>query len=779
MDLGCLDSGCVSLYDDKRVAADPSGSSADSPNSKSNPSKDSPRSSGSAWSRFTSQIKKPSQRRTSPLNWFPRTKVDSYLNRKIKSLQEAGGMNSTLDETLGDSNPHYCRVEREKMAAREAARKAMEARKAAMVEASWCRILRAARIQSKEAETKLLNAEKNVAEALEAATAKGVIMYDTLDCPRKKFVLETPNLKGKASTTHTIRASFETAFDVDKQVASALKTAFVRLANSSPSSNREEFKDLLKRISEIPDTGDLEFSSEYDSDMELDSEEEAQYDELRSAKSSTPQVSTAKARRMSLKARQSPQKYNISYLVDMMFERLKCLQEDELASLATIVATSGLNAVLAEVESHRQYDQSSTTSGTSVNFARKMPAYGAAAIRNSSIDFFMNGPTRKNLVEPEVPSLDKFLVKRMTKLEREREEARNSRKSGSTEAELINHEKSRISTDTLLDLGSMLVKHSSTLEKEKVEMKRMPETRFKSGRSSRAKEEFSEAVPSLDKCLVKHVSRLEREVEEAKMRRDNAFIVITPEEIRTNMSCSDKENYDVNKKAGLVDPNLAADRKGHEHEKTAEEKLCALGTGKWKARRKKQQGENNDANCESLDKVLVKHVCRLEKEKMELQTMGEDSMKVRIKENANGLHKADGGLDQILVKHRSRLEREKLSAAEHSEELPRSSVSRREARERELQEAWGGISLGNSMKPHVSRLEEARGRDEHEMFANAKHSKDQPRTSLREARDRELYEAWGGMGLGNSIKPHVSRLERDKAAWLKAEDQERKAAAAR
>lgn len=54
-------------------------------------------------------------------------------------------MNLTLDETLGDSNPHYSRVLREKMAAREAAHKAMEARKAALVEASWCQILRASR----------------------------------------------------------------------------------------------------------------------------------------------------------------------------------------------------------------------------------------------------------------------------------------------------------------------------------------------------------------------------------------------------------------------------------------------------------------------------------------------------------------------------------------------------------------------------------------------------------------------------------------------------------
>lgn len=54
-------------------------------------------------------------------------------------------MTSTLDETLGDSNPHYSRVLREKIAAREAALTAMEARKAALVEASWCRILKASR----------------------------------------------------------------------------------------------------------------------------------------------------------------------------------------------------------------------------------------------------------------------------------------------------------------------------------------------------------------------------------------------------------------------------------------------------------------------------------------------------------------------------------------------------------------------------------------------------------------------------------------------------------
>jgi hypothetical protein len=36
----------------------------------------------------------------------------------------------------------------------------------------------------------------------------------------------------------------------------------------------------------------------------------------------------------------------------------------------------------------------------------------------------------------------------------------------------------------------------------------------------------------------------------------------------------------------------------------------------------------------------------------------------------------------------------------------RLSVARREVRERELREAWGGLSLGNSVKRHLSKLEQ-------------------------------------------------------------------------
>ena len=45
---------------------------------------------------------------------------------------------------LGASNLHLSRIEKEKRAASAAAKEAAAARKAALVEAAWCRILKAA-----------------------------------------------------------------------------------------------------------------------------------------------------------------------------------------------------------------------------------------------------------------------------------------------------------------------------------------------------------------------------------------------------------------------------------------------------------------------------------------------------------------------------------------------------------------------------------------------------------------------------------------------------------
>ncbi|EOX98429.1 Uncharacterized protein TCM_007196 isoform 2 [Theobroma cacao] len=784
MNLGCLED-CISVsykqssepvVDPQNKEGDATDESVASSSSRIGKNKSPKETSPSAWNalnKFTSQIKKPPHRKNSPLNWFPRKKIDSYLKRKIKMLQEVDGMNSTLDETLGDSNPHYCRVLREKMAAREAAHKAMEARKAALVEASWCRILQAARIQSKEAGELLLKAEKTAAEAFESATASGVIMYDIPDCPRSTCQIETSLVNRAGSTTHTVRASFETAFEVDKQVAAAVKTAFVRLACCS-SFDRDEFKDLLRKINENPDTTDsnlesMEFSSECESEPGSELETVTQKDGFKSQEFNC-KMSAVETRQKKFKRRQSLEKFNTEKLVEMMLERLKCLQEDELSSLATIVATCGLNAALAEVENTKLQNPCSIAdhpSASALSFARRTSSIGAGTVRKTS---------QTGQIDSELPSLDKFLVKHMTKLEREVIEARSRRneskdrggkypgkpddsgiissetvphmenipvkQSSNFEEEIQENEKhlkeddgvdhkssdGDTSVDAIPDLGSILVKHSSKLEKEIEEAKRNCGNTYdqlngkkrggmSNGLHSHKKGDIQEA-PSLDKFLVKHVSRLEREVEEAKNRRKNDMVEIgkvanLEKEVifEKNATCTNgevlgKENINSNKEVDRIPSEDSLEKilvkPVHRLER---EKLQALSSGSnyGDPRNHKKRG-TNVTDCESLDKVLVRHVSRLEKERMRFNANEEE---VKVKRGGVNVPATDenGSLDQILVKHKSRLEKEKMAAAEQPRDQIRFSVSRREARERELQEAWGGLSLGNSIRPHFSRLE--------------------------------------------------------------------------
>ncbi|KAL6545903.1 hypothetical protein OROGR_009777 [Orobanche gracilis] len=620
MDFGCIDMGCVEKpRKETSLGKDDSAkesvmSSASKSAGKNNKSKDVVRSSLNALNKLTSQISKPPRRRTSPVNWFPRKKVEPYLKRKIKMLQEVDGMHSTLDETLGDSNPHYSRVLREKIAIREAAEKAMEARKAAMVEASWCRILQAARIGSKEAEAQLAEVEHSASEAFEAARAAGVIMNDS----QNHYRIETSS----SATAHTVSATFETAFDVDKQVARAVKAAFIKLANCS-SMNKDEFKELLLKISENPET-DINYNGDASSDCTSECEPD---------------------------------------IVDMMLGRIRCLKEGELASLATIVATSGLNAALSESGNSKQLSLISAVENDDAdNACLKVP-------RRTS----MSGSRGKT--EVELPSLDKFLVKRLTRLEREVLEAKYAGKN-ETGDEKLKEESGKIPDS------------ESVLEKDVAEARTNygpPETGDSTTRRTvaRAKQDFEE-VPSLDKFLVKRLTRLEREVEEARKNERKA-------EGRAIESVNkEKENMDLNR-----DENA-------------------------------NMGSNILSNYESLDKILVKRVSRLEKEKLDFRADERTRIKPKQKgscrepESSEGsldqiLVKHKSSLDQILVKHKSRLEREKMCGGvdqqqNEEEEDTRHSVSRRQARERELQAAWGGLSLGNSMRPHVSKLQKDKAR---------------------------------------------------------------------
>ncbi|XP_076886613.1 uncharacterized protein LOC143536527 [Bidens hawaiensis] len=594
MDLPCLDLGCIEKQT-TQISVDSDTLPSNSKPPKNKVSKQGNQSSPRVLNRLTTQIKKPTRRKTSPLSWFPRKKGDSYLTRKLKLLQEVDGMCSTLDETLGDTNPHFSKVLREKIAVREAANKAIEARKAALVEASWCRILRASRIDSKEAEDVLLKAEKSANEAFESAKEIGVIMYDIQDCPRKHYKIETSSVKAGKSTTHKVTTSFDTAFEVDKQVAAAVKAAFVKLSTSA-SIGQQEFKEILKKISQNPDLDEncqdsCELTSKCESDAGIEFESKSHKNEMESNKES---------------------------LVDMMLQRLRCLHEEELASLATIVATCGLNAALAESEN------------------------GLCVANNS-------GERVSSKIS--LPSLDKFLVRRLTRLEKEIQDAKNAKTKETLHKDKVTKPSEVV---TVPDLGSMLTKHTSKLEKEIAEIKKKHGNEYEpvmKGKPSERLKQDNDSIPSLGEVLVKRVSRLEKEVQEAKM---------------------EKENVNINR------------------DKRSKEKVI---------------NDDNNNNVESLDKVLVKHVSRLEKDKMAFGDMKEE-VKVNRIDKKMDLEHGEGGLDQILVKPKSRFEKEVVAdVVEPDNQVKNPVVAKREARERELQEAWGGMSFGNSIRPRVSRLQ--------------------------------------------------------------------------
>ncbi|KAL6850397.1 hypothetical protein ACP4OV_021024 [Aristida adscensionis] len=784
----------------------------------------------------TSQFKKSRYRRSgSPINWTPRKKTESYMKRKIKHLQEIDGMTESLHETLGNANPHYTRMAREKIAAREAATKATEARKVAMVEASWCRILQAARIQNKYAEEALERATLRATEAFEEARALGVMMYDRPDCPHQQYEVESSSHTGGRST-HKFTATFQTAFQVDMEVSAAVKKAFLQLANSPDSSKKEEFKELLWKISQKPDLADIDMNSEGKQQLGDCSDGDANDSKLNKENFSTGSITS------SFNTKDVPKSIDV---VNIVLEKVKALHEDELASLAVIVATSGLNAAL---QSDRgKYHETETLNNVGGGLLRlQSRRYSTAA---SFLD--VQGPKKE--VNSDLPSLDRFLVKHLTKLEREVQEAREASRKSASVKDVTHDVQFRGSTGKVTesaDLGSILVKHVSKLEKEILEAKKntqnthpvegsckdvklcvktnvqsenrefkfnnpQPEAETSSGlkgtcdsRESREdsshtrdssgfgqedkenKISYSDQLPptgarskyggkrlsrieaaklealksfctkdgntlddvGLDKILVKPIHRLAKEKREAQK---------VPNTVQKHPQKND-QSTDV---AGRLDDILVKHVSKLEKEKIEYEKRNASGEG-WINVPRDQQKSMNHAASESLDQVLVKHVSRLEREKMEHRkgyALGGGTNVQNRKQRQCDNNSASDSLDQILVKHISRLEKEKIAHEKKGD-----MISIKKSHVQHTDSTAGG--LADILVKRPTKLEQAK-------LASAAEETPvgalNPVQERRRAREKELLEAWGGMGLGNSMKPRVSKIEKDKAAWRKLEDEQK------
>eukprot|EP00850_Spirogloea_muscicola_P000001 SM000001S04403 [mRNA] locus=s1:20867:25361:+ [translate_table: standard] len=120
----------------------------------------------------------------SPVRWFPRAKRESYLERKIRLLQEQDAAAAgPLDEALEKGRRRTGLVEREKIAAAEAAVAATAARHAALIEVAWCCILGAAGVVLPDAKVLADQREQEALAATARAEALGVAL--TLPPPKR------------------------------------------------------------------------------------------------------------------------------------------------------------------------------------------------------------------------------------------------------------------------------------------------------------------------------------------------------------------------------------------------------------------------------------------------------------------------------------------------------------------------------------------------------------------------------------------------------------------
>lgn len=762
----------------------------------------------------------------SSLNWFPRKRTESYLERKIRMLQEKEGTNATLDETLGDSNLHLPRIEREKLAAQTAARVAMEAHKAALVEASWCRILKAARIQCTLAEVQLKKAEQKAAEAFDSAAAVRVIIDNNPGGPKQSLEIETSTTDGRS--THTVSASLETVFEVEKEVAEAVKVAFFRLAHLPSSSIKDIFNandDACKRASINLDENAVKFNNDSDSkdfSSEACSESEAQTggehqtdSELeRDADATAPETNCIQIRKNVAKAlvqkhrhhpkhhhsnRQPPKEIIVSEeLIDLMLGRVKLLKEEELVSLAMIVATRGLSAMLKEDNKEQELNGKCSSGGLGdilVKHVSRLEAEKSAAAAAASKVVVVPRDNRRELTSEILPDLGSILVKHVSKFESEVQEAKRLAKAIKSEdnrnlGELKEHGESLFedstkdnSFETNPELRRSFVKHAELMIHVSEKTTKLAESEQQNAGSLDAnllekihvseREQFTATGERCAKMLqpksgLSKKQSMETDVNLAddidteydKENRDDINIYSTENktlEMKSKFDILNNNSLDKMKKSNFNSTASGSDLSTIplKHVTELEQGILAAKSALDVVERvQRKQNHHNGNSEEGLDKILVKHVSKLEKEKLAAAALSNEASGSMQGKKQLRCVKREESLDKDLVKHISKLEKEKLAAAVFSNEASTTGVQRRKQHHYVKDEE----SLDKVLIKHISKLEKEK------MAASAL------TTNLLQNVDRkhQLHDTVEE-SLDKVLVKHISKLEKERLAALASE----------
>ncbi|CAM6041252.1 unnamed protein product [Sphagnum compactum] len=623
-------------------------------------------------------------RRVTPMGWFPRgQKKESYLERKIRMLQQKeGGTVASLDETLGAANLHVSCIEREKRAAAVAAKQATEARKAALVEASWCRILKAAGLPYMSAAMELQKVEKKAAEALAAAAALGVILGNNPRSPRLVSELDP-----SSNSHHHISTALETAFDVDKEVVAALKAALLQRMNDlEEAAGLMELLNATSIVAAQQLVGESAASSVPPTWVDQLSEQEQDNDanhELNGLPAPTPSCD-GDFHVEGGAAQENP-------LVESMLMRVKDLQPEQCTALATIVATRGLSDLLQEENLEQELGTKTEVGGGG----------GGGG------------------------GLGDILVKHVSRLEAEKAAALAAAKSAADGGRKEQKRRLSVIVSDVPDLGGMFVRHLSRLEREKQQA--LESKAFEPPPVNSVLAPVNQNIEPLEKMGVKKISRLETEKQLAAGREEKEKEFARRTDRRVSMSRKLGMNESLIKHKSKLEKEVEAARARRMSHSASDNKNGSSASPPKKAR---NNTTFNSAPGSSLSDILVKHKSRLEREKeaakaAELlcgQTNStSESCKaesasaaavaatdlankedVEANDNVRVAKKVmQPGLADVAVQKLSKLEMEKQAMAQDPWERRRPSF-----KAKEIEDLWAGISLGDTLKRHVSKLEQ-------------------------------------------------------------------------
>jgi hypothetical protein len=373
-------------------------------------------------------------------------------------------------------------------------------------------------------------------------------------------------------------------------------------------------------------------------------------------------------------------------LVESMLVRVQHLQPEQCTALATIVATRGLSDLLQEENLEQELGTKTEVGGGGlgdilVKHVSRLEAEKAAALAaaKSAADGGRKEQKRRlSVIVSDVPDLGGMFVRHLSRLEREKQQALESK---AFEPPPVNSVLAPVNQN-IEPLEKMGVKKISRLETEKQLAAGREEKEKEFARRTDRRVSMSRKL-GMNESLIKHKSKLEKEVEAARARRmshssdnKNGSSASPPKKARNNTT--------FNSAPGSSLSDILVKHKSRlEREKEAA-KAAELLSGQTNS-------TSESCKAESATAVAVAAATDLaNKEDVEAN----DNVSVPKKV-------MQPGLADVAVQKLSKLEMEKQAMAQDPWERRRPSF-----KAKEIEDLWAGISLGDTLKRHVSKLEQ-------------------------------------------------------------------------